>query len=391
MANDLRSQFLLRPDVAFLNHGSFGACPRPVFERYQWWQRELESQPVEFLGRRAPELMRQARQALGAYVNADANDLVYITNITVGVNIVARSLELGPGDEVLGTDHEYGACDRVWRFISRKTGATYRQARIGTPVTTHEAMLDQLFAEVTPSTRVLFISHITSPTALTFPVAEACRRARALGLITIVDGAHVPGQLPLDLQEIDPDFYSANLHKWLCAPKGAAFLYARRDRQPLLEPLIVSWGYEAMVPGDSTFIDHHEYRGTSDISSSLAVPDAIAFQQQHDWPEVRRRCHALLDEARRRVVQITGATPVAPEGDLWYAQMSSFILPEGIDGAELKRRLYDEYLVELPYFNWNGHEVIRVSVQGYNTEEDIDRLAAGLEALGVGQRLEVKG
>jgi isopenicillin-N epimerase len=325
--------------------------------------------------------MRHARTSLGAFLNADPDDLVYVTNATVAVNIVARSLELGEGDEVLGTDHEYGACERIWRFVGQKTGSVYRQAKIATPVTTHEAMLDQLFAEVTSATKVLFISHITSPTALTFPIAEVCRRARALGLVTVVDGAHAPGQIPLDLQEIDADFYTGNLHKWLCAPKGAAFLYARRDRQALLEPLVVSWGYEALMPGDSTFIDYHEYRGTRDISPALAVPDAIAFQQEHNWPNVRNRCHELLNEARQRVAAVSGAVPVAPEGTQWYAQMSSFLLPEGIDGAELKRRLYDEYSVELPYFSWNGNEMIRVSVQGYNTREDIDRLVAGLEAL----------
>jgi isopenicillin-N epimerase len=381
MSDTLRSLFLLRPDVAFLNHGSFGACPRPVFERYQEWQREMESQPVEFHGRRAPGLMRQARQALGRYLNADPDDLVYVTNATFGVNIVARSLKLEPGDEVLATDHEYGACDRIWNFLCGKSGALYRQARITLPLTTHQAMLDELFAEVTPRTKVLFMSHITSPTALTFPVAEACRRARALGLITVIDGAHIPGQLPLDLEATGADFYTGNCHKWLCAPKGAAFLYARREMQPLLEPLIVSWGYEAIAPGDSTFIDHHEYRGTSDISAPLSVPDAIEFQRLHDWDRVRQRCHEMVRRARREITEAIGAEPVAPDDEGWYAQMSSFILPPGINGDELKRRLYDEHLVEIPFFSWNGREIIRISVQGYNTWEDIERLVEGLKVL----------
>jgi isopenicillin-N epimerase len=390
MPENLRPLFLLDPDVAFLNHGSFGACPRPVFERYQNWQLELERQPVEFLGRRAPGLMQDARRGLAGFLNVDADDLVYVTNATVGVNIVARSLALSPGDEILSTDHEYGACDRVWHFVCGKTGATYRKVKISVPVTTHEAMLEELFAGVTPRTKVLYISHITSPTALTFPGAEACRRARELGIMTLIDGAHAPGQIRLDLQEVGADFYTGNLHKWLCAPKGAAFLYARRPLQPMLDPLVVSWGYEALAPGASPFIDYHEYRGTRDISASLSVPDAIEFQRQHDWEEVRERCHQMVRRARTEIIAATGGEAVAPDDDAWFAQMSSIFLPEGIDGDELKRRLYDEFRVEIPCFHWNDREIIRISIQGYNSWEEVERLLEGLRVL-TGQKLETEG
>jgi isopenicillin-N epimerase len=381
MPTDLRSYFLLRPEVAFLNHGSFGATPRPVMERYQWWQMESEGEPVEFHARRAPELLRDARSALGELVGADADDLVYVTNATVAVNIVARSLHLGPADEVLGTDHEYGACDRIWRFLEKRGGARYRQARIPVPVTTHEEMLDALFAQVTAATRVLFISHITSPTALTFPVAEACRRARALGLITIIDGAHAPGQIDLDLRAVDADFYTGNLHKWLCAPKGAAFLYARRTMQELLEPLVVSWGYEAIAPTGSRFVDEQEYRGTRELAAPLCVADAIEFQREHDWDSVRRRCHELVMRARPLIAEALDATPIAPDSSEWFAQMSAFILPDGFDGAGLQRRLFQEHLVEIPTFPWNGRQTIRISVQGYNTWEDVERLLEGIRAI----------
>lgn len=394
MPMNRRSLFLLRPEVAFLNHGSFGACPRPVMERYQAWQIEAEGEPVEFHARRAAGLMATSRAALGAFIGADADDLVYVTNATVAVNIVARSLRLGADDEVLGTDHEYGACERVWRFLATRGGARYRQAHIPVPVTTHDDMLEQLFSQVGPSTRVLFISHITSPTALTFPVAEACRRARALGLITIVDGAHVPGQLPLDLRSIDADFYTGNLHKWLCAPKGAAFLYARREMQPMLDPLIVSWGYESIFNGPSRFIDEHEYRGTRDISPALAVPDAIEFQRANNWTDVVTDCHAMVCRARPLISEALDATPLAPDGPAssaygsgdapsskWFTQMSAFILPVGIDGALLQKRLFDEHKVEIPTFSWNAHQTIRISIQGYNTWDDVERLLAGIRAI----------
>lgn len=377
MSNDIRSLFLLRDEVAFLNHGSFGACPRPVFEEYGRWQLESERQPVEFFGRRAAGLLRQSRQALGELLGADADDIVYMINVTVGVNIVARSLKLGPGDEVLTTNHEYGACNRAWRFITARNGATYRAVNIPVPVTTHDDVVERIFSEVTPATKVIFISHITSPTALTFPIARICRKARELGITTLVDGAHVPGQIPLDLESIGADFYVGNLHKWLCAPKGAAFLYARREMQSLLEPLVVSWGWDAIVPGDSQFIDYLQSLGTDDISAPLSVPAAIRFQKEHDWDSVRARCHEMVRRARPAMADVFGAEPISPDSDEWYGQMGAFILPAGIDGGELQERLYNEHLVEIPVFAWDSHQTIRISMQGYNTWEDVERLLEG--------------
>jgi len=227
----LRDLFLLRPDVVFLNHGSFGACPQPVFETYQRWQRELERQPVEFLGRRFASLMRTAREALASYVHTAPEDLVYVPNATTGLNVVARSLPLQPGDEVLATDHEYGALNRTWRFVCAKRNATYVNYPLPLPIRSAEQVVETIWAGVTPRTRVLFISQYTSPTALILPVAELVRRARQAGILTVVDGAHMPGQIPLDLTALGADFYAGNLHKWLCAPKGAGFLNARREVQ----------------------------------------------------------------------------------------------------------------------------------------------------------------
>ncbi|MBI3975655.1 MAG: aminotransferase class V-fold PLP-dependent enzyme, partial [Armatimonadetes bacterium] len=216
----LRALFLLRPDVIFLNHGSFGACPRPVFEAYQGWQRELEAQPVEFLGRRFPDLMREARTALAGFVGADPDDLVYVPNATTGVNIVARSLPLEPGDEVVSTDQEYGAAEKIWRFVCERRGARFIQAPLPVSVGAREQIVEALWAQVTPRTRVLFFSHLTSPTAVILPVAELVRRAREAGIITVIDGAHAAGQIPFALDALGADFYAANCHKWMCAPKG---------------------------------------------------------------------------------------------------------------------------------------------------------------------------
>ena len=273
----MRDLFLLDPDVIFLNHGSFGACPRPVFEAYQRWQRELERQPVEFLGRRFDDLMREARSALGGYLGAEPDDLVYVTNATVGLNIVARSLELRPGDEVLATDHEYGALDRTWRFICAKYGARYIRQPASVPIRSADEVIEAIWSGVTDRTRVLFISHIASPTAITFPIKPLIDRARARGILTVVDGAHAPGQIDLNLRELGADFYSGNLHKWLMSPKGSAFLYARKEMQHLVEPLVISWGWEAEKPGPSKFIDEQEWTGTRDIAAFLSVPSVIQF------------------------------------------------------------------------------------------------------------------
>ncbi len=375
--DNLRSLFLLRPDIVFLNHGSFGACPRPVFEAYQNWQLELERQPVEFLGRKFNVLMQQAREALGAYVGAAANNLVYVPNATVGLNMIARSLSLEPGQEVLTTDHEYGALDRAWRFICNKRGARYVRQPLPLPVESAEQVVETIWAGVTEHTQVLFLSHITSPTALILPLAELLRRARDAGIITVVDGAHAPGQIPLDLTTLGADFYAGNCHKWLMAPKGAGFVYARPEMQSLLEPLVVSWGWQSRSPGPSRFIDEQEYQGTRDIAAYLAVPAAIKFMAEHDWPNVRTRCNQLLHTACREITALTQLDPISPDDPIWFAQMAAFPLPS-CDGEALQKRLYDEFNIEIPIITWNGKSLIRLSVQGYNTPADIDKL---LEAL----------
>jgi isopenicillin-N epimerase len=376
----VRELFLLDPGIIFLNHGSFGACPRPVFEEYQRWQRELERQPVEFLGRRFNGLMREARTALGQFVGADADELVYVTNATVGLNILARSLDLHPGDEVLSTDHEYGALDRTWRFVSAKRGAKYVRQPVPVPIESPDDVVEAVWSGVTDRTRVLFISHITSPTAITFPIKPLIDRAHERGIITIVDGAHTVGQIDLNLRELSADFYASNCHKWLLSPKGSAFLYARRELQHLVEPLVVSWGWEAEKPSASRFVDEQEWTGTRDIAAFLSVPAAIQFQRDHDWPRVRRECHELVRYARRQVSGLTGLPPLTPDDEQWFAQMSALPLPP-CDLEELKRRLYDEFKIEIPLLHWNERHFARISIQGYNTRAEVEQLLAALSVL----------
>lgn len=371
-------RFLLRPDAAFLNHGSFGACPKPVFETYQAWQRELEAQPVEFLGRRINGLLAEARTALGGYIGAEADNLVYVPNATHGINIVARSLDLQPGDEVLSSDHEYGASDRTWRFICGLRGARYVRRPIPLPLPTEQEIVEELWRGVTERTRVIFLSHITSPTAIIFPVAEVCKRAREAGILAVIDGAHAPSQVDLSLEELGADFYSGNCHKWLCAPKGAGFLFARAERQHLLQPLVVSWGWESEIPGPSPFIDYYSWMGTDDPSAYFSVSAAIDFQREHDWPRVRAACHGLAAHAAEGLSAVTGMPRIC--ADDRFVQMCSIELPLGsID--RLGTRLWDEYRVEVPLVRWNEREFVRVSIQAYNSAEDVERLEDALKAL----------
>ncbi len=371
---DLRDQFLLDPAITFLNHGSFGACPAPVFAEYQRWQRVLEYQPVKLLGREIGGLLREAMEPLAASMNADPADCVFVTNATTAVNIVAKSLALRTGDEVLTTDHEYGACEYAWEAACARAGARLVRQPLPLPLTTAAGFTEAVWAGVTPRTRVLFLSHITSPTALVFPIAELVRRARAAGILTVIDGAHAPGQIPIDLPALDPDFYTGNFHKWLCAPKGSAFLYARKDQQAGLLPTIVSWGWPS---GD--FHERQEAQGTRDPAAYLATPSALAFQRANDWNGVRARCHELTVAARRALAELTGCPPLA-EGDAWLGQMVTAELPARPEQANaLKTRLYDEHRVEAPIIVWHERVFVRVSFQAYNTADDLDRLLAALK------------
>ena len=387
----MRDLFLLDPGLIFLNHGSYGACPREVFDDFQDWQREMERNPVEFLGRRSGELLGAARERLATHLGARSEDLVFVTNATTGVNIVAQSLALQPGDEVLATDHEYGACDAAWRVVCEKAGAHYRRATIPLPFDP-AAFVETMLAAATPRTKLIFVSHITSVTALEFPLAALCAAARERGITTLVDGAHAPGQIALDLSAVGADFYTGNCHKWLCAPKGAAFLHVRSERQAEVQATVVSWGYVAEISGHTGFDAYAgrsvlerrlQWQGTRDIAAFLAVPTAIDFQARHGWPGQRARCHAMALDIQRRVLARNGLAPVAP--DEVYAQMVTIPVRcsgEG-SGDALRRRLFERHRIEVPVTQHGGHTFVRVSVQAYTTEADLAALEDALAEAGV--------
>jgi isopenicillin-N epimerase len=382
----MRESFLLDPGVIFLNHGSFGACPREVFAQYQHWQLELERNPVEFLGRRSTELLWQARLRLGSYLGASADDLVFVPNATTAVNIVARSLHLQPGDEILASDHEYGACDATWRFVCDKTGAHYKRVEVPLPFEP-ELFTQRLLAAITPRTRVIFLSHITSTTALIFPLAELCAAARARGITTLIDGAHAPGHIELQLDALGADYYTGNCHKWLCAPKGSAFLHVRPERQALLDSTVVSWGYVAQAAGHTGFDAYtgktwlerrFQWQGTRDIAAYLTVPAAIDFQARHDWQRHRQCCHELAWQTQLRVLAHNGLSPIAPPSA--FGQMVT--IPVRLNGGDstegLRSRLFELHRIEVPVTQHAGQTFVRVSVQAYNTQAELDALVSAL-------------
>jgi isopenicillin-N epimerase len=342
----MRGGFLLDRDVAYFNHGGYGACTVEVFEEYQRLQRELEREPTSFFTRGYEQAIRDARAALAAFVGARTEDLVFAPNATSALNAVIRSLRIRQNEEILTTKHEYGAILRTLGFIRANVVLVEPE---------------ELVASIGIRTRAIVVSHITSPTALVLPVADVCEAARKAGVLSIVDGAHVPGHVPLEVEAIGADVYAGSCHKWLCAPKGAGFLWVRPEHQEWIEPLVVSWGYHE----DAGFGERHGWQGTHDPAAYLAVPKAIEAHSEFD----RERARTLADAAEQRLAPY-GLRPLrGSRAPLMRALTLRTHDPDG-----LWRRLYDDHRVEVPVYEWEGISLLRVSIGPYNDEADLDRL-----------------
>ncbi|PJE42107.1 MAG: aminotransferase [Flavobacterium sp.] len=372
------SQFLLDSTITFLNHGSFGACPQPIFVEFQRFQRELELDPVHFIQKKLPVYLKQAKAPLGEFIGCNPKDFFFVPNPTVAINTVMRSLQLQPGDEILATNHEYGAMDRTWHFYCKKSGAKYVRQPITLPVVSKEQIIAEFWKGYTNKTKVVFLNHISSSTALIFPVKEICDKAQELGLITIVDGAHVPGHIDLDLADLNPDFYTGTLHKWMLAPKGSSFLYVKKEFQDDIDPLVVSWGYESLAPSESRFLDYHEYQGTNDHSAFLCTPTVIHFLRENDWKAKSEACKQIVFENYQRFCDLLQTQPIAPITSEFLGQMASIPLKTN-KPAELKDLLYNQYKIQIPVMPLNDKVYLRYSINAYNTQEDLDVLYRALE------------
>jgi isopenicillin-N epimerase len=389
VSETLASRWTLDPGVVFLNHGSFGACPREVLDHQAALRAEMEAEPVRFLSRQLDDRLDAARAALAAFLGADADDLAFVTNATSGVNAVLRSRAFAAGDELLTTDHAYNACRNALEFVAERTGARVNAVTLPFPVASAAAVVETVLARVTPRTRLALLDHVTSPTGLVLPIERLCRELGAHGVDVLVDGAHAPGMVPLDLSALGATYYTGNCHKWLCAPKGSAFLWVRRDRQPDVRPLTISHGANAKRTDRTRFRVEFDWTGTDDPTAWLTVPVAIEYvgaMVPGGWPAVMARNRALALEARQLLCAAAGTPPPCPEAMI--GSLASVVLPDGPPADigwrrpdPLQRRLFDEWRIEVPVMSWPAppKRLIRVSAQLYNTREHFARLA---EALG---------
>ena len=380
ITTELRSQFLLRPDITFLNFGSFGACPRPVFERYQQYQLELEQEPVQFIVQTGPHYLQESRKALAEYLHVNADDIVYLVNPSHAVNLIAKSFELAAGDEVLTTEWEYGACDRAWEYYCEKSGARYVKQSIQLPLKSQADFLEQFFRGVSAKTKLIFLSHITSSTALRFPVEQVVKEAQSRGIMTFIDGAHAPGQVELDLTKLGADIYTGACHKWMMTPKGSSFIYVKREHQDRFDPLVISWGYKSDTPSHSRFLDYHQTQGTRDFSAFLCTPEAIQFMKKYNWPAVASECRALVRQNAPRFCELLGTEPLAPLTEDFTLQLCSFRLRTN-EAERVKSLLFDTYKIEVPVMRHGQAVFLRYSINAFNTQEHLDRLYDAMKAI----------
>ena len=394
VSNPLAGHWDLDPGIDFLNHGSFGACPRSVLEEQQRLRQQLERQPVEFFVRRLPGLLDAARERLASFLGADPENLVAVSNATTGVNTVLRSLEIGPEDELLVTDHEYNACRNALDFVCQRSGARAVVARVPFPLSSADDARDAILGAATGRTRLALIDHVTSPTGMILPVEELVRSLAGRGIDTLIDGAHAPGMLPLALDELGSAYYTGNCHKWLCAPKGAGFLHVRPDRRERIRPLVISHGANTPRPGRSRLHDEFDWTGTDDPTPFLCLPAAIEVMGslvEGGWPEIRRRNRELALEARSSLAAALGIAPPCPDGMI--GSLATLPLPDGdpaggppalLDTDPLQHALLREHRIEVPVLAWPAPpgRVIRVSAQLYNSVEQYGRLAEALRARG---------
>jgi isopenicillin-N epimerase len=368
-----KDEFLLDNEIYFFNNGSYGACPKVVFDKYQEWQRITEIQPVKFYQKTLIPKLQESRKLIGEFINADSDDLILIRNATFATNIIIHSLDLKPDDEVLLTNHEYGACRNAWEFRQQEKGFKIRNVEFNLPLPSLDEIIDVFEKAVRKNTKVIFFSHISSKTAQLFPAKEICDFARKHGIISIVDAAHSIGQFPLNIKEIDPDFLFSNIHKWLFAPKGTAFLYTRKNLQNRVKPLITGWGWgsERELPSGSDYVDTNQFYGTNDYSSFLSIPSAIEFFKEKQVWELKKECNALIQYFLEESTKITGKQSLyqnLPD----CLMMAVIEIPVKYEVLELKATLLDRYRIEIPVLEWENRKLIRISIQIYNTKAEVD-------------------
>jgi isopenicillin-N epimerase len=376
----MKELFLLDSEITYLNFGSFGACPRPIFEDYIQWQYLLEKDPVHFITELGPINLDISKNALSSYIHCESRNLIFTPNPTHAINLLVKSLKLNSGDEILTTNLEYGAMDKTWNFYSKECEWKYVQSNITLPISSKEKFISEFWSGYSDKTKVVFISQITSATGLILPVREICDEARKRGLITIIDGAHVPGHIPLNIEELNPDFYTGACHKWMMTPKGCSFLYVKEDFHQLLEPLIISWGYDEKIALNRLH-EFHQFNGTRDFSAYLTIPAALKFMNDYNWPEKSENCKNLLLKSAERLTQFLDSKPLAPLNKDFFGQLFSCPIRSN-NPVQLKRTLFEKYKIQIPVVESNSSVYLRFSLQAFNDEKDIDHLIHALQDIG---------
>jgi isopenicillin-N epimerase len=382
----LKSEWNLRTGTTYLNHGSFGPPPHSVRESRQKWQDAIDSQPMDFFVRQLEPAWRAARDRLAAFVGAPSSDLIFVENATVGMNIIADSLPLTVCDEVLLTNHEYGAVHRIWQRACSKVGGKTQIFELPLPFRSIKETVDAVFSAATVQTKLLVVSHLTSPTAVILPVAEICREAKKRGIAVAIDGPHAIAQIPLDIQKLDCDFYTASCHKWLSGPFGSGFLYAAPRQQQHIRPPVLSWGRLPPNKIDS-WSDEFVWSGTRNPVAYLAVPAAIDFLENIGAGAFRARTHWLAQYARQKITDIFQLDPIVPDDPTWYGSMAHVPLSTTTTNETcavanpLQHTIWQRFGIEVPIVDFAGRRYIRVSCHLYNDTTQIDRLAAALKEL----------
>ncbi len=374
-----RDDWSLREGVVYLNHGAFGPSPRTVQQAQQRWRERIESDPTAFFLRGLGPELRASLEKLGRFINASADDCVFLDNATVAMNVVARSVALHPGDEVMITNHVYGAVQRLWEHTCDQHGARLVVCKVATPIESSDAWCESILAKVGPRTRLVVFSHVTSPTAIVVPVKDLCRVLREREIPICIDGPHAIAMQALDIKALDCDFYTASCHKWLCAPFGSGFLYAHPRVQSEVRPVVRSWG-RPLSDASYNWRDEFLWQGTRDVSASLSVAAAIDFMTDMGLQRFRQHTHALASYARRRIGERTGLTPLTPDSAEHYGSMVAVPLPDG-DADQLQDDLWNHDRIEVPVIAWESQRLIRVSCHMYTTKQEIDLLVDALSRL----------
>lgn len=373
------ARWTFAPGVTYLNHGSFGPPPDAVRAARRRFQELADANPMDFLVRQLWPELRKARQALATFIDADPDDLVFCDNATTGMNIVAQSVALRHGDEVLLNDHEYGAVVRVWDRACRQAGARIVTADVPLPIGSHDDIADAIFAQASARTRLLVVSHIASPTGIIFPIEGICRRAQDRGIAVCIDGPHALAMLPVSIRSLGCDFYTASGHKWLSAPFGSGFLYVAKAHQTAAWPLVRSWGRPH--PGrEPRWQDEFDWPGTRDFSPWLSMPAAIEFLGEFGVERFRSQTHALARYARGKINAMTGLAPLTPDDASYFGSMAAMELPPG-ESEPLQKALWERHGIEVPIVAFGQRRLIRVSCHLYNDAEQIDRLVEAMRSL----------